>query len=196
MLFPHRPLSFYYCQMRRAYSFLPFLIPVYECPSSISSCNNLVEFVDPIMPPLSEWDELKLCVGLPLLAAILNSSSQVYRLLESATLKTLRSMITYLAQFSISSDHDTHSRSAAASCLFSVVFHSNGDDAHVIQNLLEKVVSPALTIALDCLLKEVTDAATPRASGCLIETSKQSMQSTFSRVEDALSFLGLLVSHL
>ena len=182
----------YVCQIKRADSILPFLITAYECPSSVSSCGDLVQFVDQILPPLSEWDEVKLYVALPLLAAVLKSSNQVWKSLDSVGLGALRSMITYLAQFSISSDHDAHSRSAAASCLFSILFHSTQDDdcdgeVHLFHQLLEEVYLE-LTDAVTCL-KKVNDTLTKRASSSLLHSS-------LSQVGDTFSFLGLLVSRI
>lgn len=183
--------------MKRAHCILPILIPAYEHPSSIQSCGSIVQFVDQILPPLSEWDEVKLYVALPLLAAVLNSSNKAWSGLESDTLATLKSMTTYLAQFSISPEHAAPARSAAASCLFSTLFHSSdgggGADAETIQTLLKEVVSPVLTSASNGLSKEVlNDSTTPRASGsAVVETS--TLLSAFSRVNDALSMMSVLV---
>ena len=189
--------------MKRASTILPFLIPVYECPSSVSSCDGLIQFVDQIMPPLSETDEVNLFVALPLLAAALTSTTKVWETLDSATLKLLSSMVTYLAEFSISSDHNAHSRSAAATCLFSILFHrsedgdeSGGNDVLVIQKLIQEVVLPTLVTSLDSLKTEVSDILTPRASGSVVEASEESIQSAFSQVEDTLNFIGMLVSNV
>jgi len=176
------------------------MIPAYECTSS-SSCDDIVKFVDQILPPLSEWDEVKLCVSLPLLAAVIRSS-QAWRTLDSAILDTLRSMITYLAQFSIASaDHDPHARSAAASCLFSILFHGNVEDdsdggIDIIQKLLAEVVSPALEDALTCLNNELSDSLTPRVSGSVTDDPEDALLFMFSRVEDTLDLLSVLVSHI
>ena len=165
------------------------------------SCEGLVQIVDQVMPPLSEWDEVKLYVTLPLLAALLTSSNKVWKSLDNATLKTLSSMITYLAEFSISSDPDAQAKSAASACLFYILFHGSEDDESdddtlVIQKLLEEVVSPSLVNSLDCLKREVSDIQTPRASGSAMEESKESLHSNFSQVDDTLNFIGLLVSHV
>jgi len=184
--------------IKRAKSILPFLVPAYERSSAASSCGGLAQFVDQILPPLSEWDEVKLCIAFPLLAAVLNSLNESWGTLDSATLKILRSMITDLAQFSISSDHDAHARSAAASCLFSVLYHSGQDDdcdedVSNFRKLLEDVVHPVLTNAISHLKGEVNDAATSRASSSLLQTP-ETLRSSFSQVEDIISFLGLLGS--
>ena len=105
------------------------------------SCEGLVQIVDQVMPPLSEWDEVKLYVTLPLLAALLTSSNKVWNSLDSATLKTLSSMITYLAEFSISSDPDAQAKSAASVCLFYILFHGSEDDKSdvlIISDILSK----------------------------------------------------------
>ena len=102
---------------------MPYLIEAYVCPSSTSSCDNLVAFVDQILPPLSEIDEVQLYVAFPLLAAVLNGQNDVWKVVSSATGERLQSMTTYLAQFTMSEDHDSFSRSAAASCLFAILIH-------------------------------------------------------------------------
>ena len=152
-----------------------------------------MQFVDQILPPLSEWDEVKLNVALPLLAATLKSSNQVWSKLESQTSDMLKTMITYLAQFSLSSDHVANSRSAATTCLFAILLNSGEPDE--IQTLFEEAVASELTNAMSLLKNEVSDGLTPRASGSLtIESSGETLQSTFSRVNDILSFMSVLVS--
>ena len=165
------------------------------------SCEGLVQIVDQVMPPLSEWDEVKLYVTLPLLAALLTSSHKVWKSLDSATLKTLSSMITYLAEFSISSDPDAQAKSAASVCLFYILFHGSEDDKSdddtlVIQKLLKEVMSPSLVNSLDCLKGKVSDIQTPRAPSSAMEESEESLHSIFSQVDDTLNFIGLLVSHV
>lgn len=110
--------------------------------------------MDQILPPLSELDEVKLYVAFPLLAAVLNGQKDIWKNVSPATGERLLSMTTYLAQFSISADHDSFSRSAAASCLFAILIHgdkdgSAGDDN--IKTLLDKVVYPAVTESVACL---------------------------------------------
>ncbi|KAL3775267.1 hypothetical protein ACHAW5_010905 [Stephanodiscus triporus] len=182
--------------IKRAQSILPFLIPAYECSSSLASCDSLARFVNKILPPLSECDEVGLYVSLPLLGAALKRPNKDPKKLECATSATLMSMVDDLALFSIRSDHHVHSRSAAASCLFSVLFQSSEDKeccACVIQKLIEEVVCPVLANALSCLEKEISESPTPRASGG-VEVSSKSLSSVFSKVEDTLSFMSVLGS--
>jgi hypothetical protein len=148
--------------------------------------------VNQYLPPLSEWDEVKLYVVLPLLAAALRNSSLDWKKLDSATLSTLVSMVKDLAQFIASSDHVAHSRSAAASCLFSILVNTIEDcgiddncDKDTISNLLVEVVSPVLVKAASGINEEVGDSPTPR----------QSLRSAFCKFEEALDLMGVLVSY-
>lgn len=175
-------------QTKRARWVLPFLLPAYESTSSIASCSSLVQFVNQVLPPLSEWDEMKLFVVLPLLAAVLRNHSLDWRTLDSATSSTLMSMVQDLTQFIASSDHVAHSRSAAASCLFSILVNisednendSNDDREHSIRSLLVKAVSPMLEKAIRCLNTE--------------NASRVSLHRAFCQIKDTIDLMGVLVS--
>ncbi|KAK1743164.1 DNA repair/transcription protein MET18/MMS19-like protein [Skeletonema marinoi] len=172
--------------IQRAYSVMPYLIEAYVCPSSTSSCDNLVAFVDQILPPLSELDEVKLYVAFPLLAAVLNGQNDVWKVVSPSTGEQLQSMTTYLAQFSMSEDHDSFSRSAAASCLFAILIHGGeGVDpgGENIKNLLDRVVYPAVTESVACL-QQTFDGA----SGVTAATD----HACTANVEAALNFMALL----
>lgn len=166
---------------------MPNLIEAYACPSSTSSCDNLVAFVDQILPPLSELDEVKLYVAFPLLAVVLNGQNNVWNVMSPDTGERLQSMTTYLAQFSMSSDHDSFSRSAAASCLFAILIHGDKDGGNLsdenIKNLLDRVVYPAVTESVACL-QHVFDGASAAAS----------YDACTANVEAALHFMALLGS--
>lgn len=174
-------------QIQRAYSVLPSLVEAFACPFSTSSCDNLVAFIDQILPPLTELDEVKLYVALPLLAALLNGNNDVWTVVSFATMQRLRSMTGYLAQFSISSDHDSLSRSAAASCLFSILKH--GDDAigtdSEIKNLLERVVYPVVTESVARMQKTFDRASVDK---------RDSDPASIANVEAVLYFMALLGS--
>lgn len=169
------------CQTKRARWILPFLLPAYESTSSIASCSSLVQFVNQVLPPLSEWDEMKLFLVLPLLAAVLRNHSLDWRTLDSATSSTLMSMVQDLTQFIANSDHVAHSRSAAASCLFSILENDSNDDReHSIRSLLVKAVSPMLEKAIRCLNTE--------------NASRVSLHRAFCQIKDTIDLMGVLVS--
>lgn len=175
-------------QIQRAYSVLPYLVEAFACPSSASSCDNLVASVDQVLPPLSEQDEVKLYVTFPLLAALLNGQNDVWTVMNSTTALRLQAMTTYLAQFSISTDHDCHSRSAAASCLFAILTHGNDatdSDPGSIRNLLETVCFPAITDAAAKMQQNFDRASTGNT---------EFDPTCFTNVDAVLDFMALLGS--
>lgn len=141
-------------------------------------------------------------VSLPLLAAVLTSSNQVWTRLDSATKEGLKSMCPYIVQFCISTDHDAISRSAASSCLFSILFHNtsdedrDGDDdeyAGTIQTLMTQELFPALDDSMVLWRKDLSDEQRSRASGGLPDKSGVAQLSNLSRVQDILNFISVLV---
>lgn len=147
-----------------------------------------------ILPPLSEWDEVKLCVSFPLLAALLGSSSTVLKTFDHETTDNLNSMTPYLAQFCIGSDYDSFSRSAAASCLFSILLQNTDDADSCVKLLMNDVVLSALVDSIDVLRNDLVDVLTPKAAGGLPQSSNYSSFTGFSRVEGQLNFMGMMVS--
>lgn len=144
--------------------------------------------MDQILPPLSELDEVKLYVAFPLLAAVLNGQNNVWNVVNPGTGQRLQSMTTYLAQFSMSSDHDSFSRSAAASCLFAILIHEDKDGGNSsgenIKNLLDRVVYPVVTESV-ARLQQVIDGKSATAA---------SYDACTANVEAALHFMALLGS--
>ena len=152
-------------QIKRAYAILPFLLPAYESPSSVGACDSLVRTIDQILPPLSEWDEVKLCVSLPLLAAALGGSGEEWKAEDrssdvsvnsSITVAAAMGMVPYLAQFCLGSDHDARARSAAASCLYLILLYGDKKNES-IPKLIESTVSPALVDVCGRLRKELVE---------------------------------------
>jgi hypothetical protein len=142
---------------------------------------------------------VSLYITLPLLDAVLKRSRQDSKKLENRTSATLMSMVEELALFSIRSDHHVHSRSSAASCLFSILLQSSKDNdiggIRVLDKLLGEVIFPELSTALRCLKRAVSEIPTPRASGG-VELPGKSLPSIFSKVNDTLSLMSVLVSRL
>ena len=170
-------------QIQRAYSVLPYLVETYVCPSSYMSCDEVVAFVDQILPPLSELDEVKLYIALPLLSAALNGQKDAWEVISPATIERLLSMTTSLAQFSISGDHDPPSRSAAAACLFAILAHDSTGDS--IRHLLGSVVYPTVKESVARLKQHV---------GKMPEASDVCQSSYTANVEAALNLMALVGS--
>uniref|UniRef100_A0A7S1YT85 MMS19 nucleotide excision repair protein n=1 Tax=Ditylum brightwellii TaxID=49249 RepID=A0A7S1YT85_9STRA len=125
--------------MKLSYTILPHILPAYNNHTPSSEINSIIQFVSQVIPPLTEWDELKLCTALPILATALQHNHPKN--------ESLKEIITSLAEYAISTDHDcVEAKSAAASIVFSVMLHhqENGDNECIGRLLLRDVISPAV----------------------------------------------------
>jgi len=109
---------------KRIRELLPYLTRLFECPAAQLSCSLLVNQVDQVIPPLSASDNLELRVVLPLLSTVLNAPNMNWTILDETTTRALDSMTSFFTQFSLSHEHDVDVKSAAASCLFSILVNS------------------------------------------------------------------------
>lgn len=114
-------------------------MPAFESSYAVLSFGSLMPLLNQVLPPLSRWDEAKLCVISPLLASILSSSEDIEGLLKEIPPKVLETTVRQLAEFAISSQHEKHSRASAASCLFSIFLHSDSDSLSIPQIMSESL---------------------------------------------------------
>ncbi|KAL3805021.1 hypothetical protein HJC23_003249 [Cyclotella cryptica] len=184
--------SFHVAQVERAYSILPYLIPVFQCPPAVLSFDGLAKLVEQVLPPLSRWDEVKLCVCLPLVASIL-SDSEFGRKRNVGLLTTVNSMIRHLAEFVMRSDHESRSRSAAASCLFSI-FINFDDGSLTSQEIIEGVIFEALVGSLQMLGADTLMPPVPTSNDILVSSNGCAIDTHFFRVENIFSFMSVLGS--
>lgn len=185
--------SSYVTQVERAYSILPHLIPVFQCPSAALSFVSLSKLVGQVLPPLSIWDEVKLCVSLPLLASILSNSECIRTKPYVGPLTTVNFMIRHLAEFVMRSDHESRARSAAASCLFSMLI--NFDDGSLTsQEIIDDVIVEALFESLQILQANTYTTPAPTTNDVLFISNGSVIESHFFRVENIFNFMSLLVS--
>jgi hypothetical protein len=101
-----------------------------------------------VLPPLSEVDEVKLCVSLPLLAAALGSSDNRSNDVPNdlSVHKSLATMLPSLVEYALSPNYDNQARSAAVSCLFSIVFHYQPNRTECLaQNIIKDTLAPVLS---------------------------------------------------
>lgn len=133
-----------------------------------------------VLPPLSDQDNHKLSVILPLLSASFECNSFSSQVVADQ----LHSISNDLVTYALSSDYDSMSRSAAASCLNAslVEFGDRTAQACPVRALLEKVVLSTLKTALGSFPAKVGEA-----------TSVVEIQATAS-LTDCLNVIGLLVS--
>jgi len=135
-----------------AYSILHLLLPAYHG-TPPSKVNNVVSLVSQVLPPLSEYDNTKLCVLLPIMSTILADKV----ILEKETLDSLRIITPYLIDYSIGKDHNNTVRSAACSCIFSIIAKQLKNDSTCPGlKLLKDIICPSIVRVLT-----VTEDRTP-----------------------------------
>ena len=164
-------------QIEQAYSILPYLMPSFECDSAASSFRNVFDLLNQALPPLSRWDEIKICVVSSLLAAILSNSDNAKGLLVNISPDELESIIRQLSEFAISSQYEKQARASAASSLCLLFLHAEYDfeSLPMSQIVCDSLYGPLF----ECLKTLQSDAKNPSA---------------FAQVEEIFSFLGFWVS--
>ena len=135
----------------------------------------LVDHVDQLIPPLSASDNLELRVVLPLLSTIINAPNMNWTILDESTTRALDSMTSFFTQFSLSNEYDPAVKSAAASCLFSILVNSKLEEDKPLA-LFRDEISGILAAAL---------SGNATASSSLSDNSM---------AENALNMAALLVS--
>lgn len=158
-------------QIERADSILPCLIPAFESPLAAASFGIIVDLLNQLLPPLSQWDEAKLCVIAPLLAAILSNAQDIRGLLSDISSEVLKTMIGQLSEFIISSKHEMKSRASAASCLFSIFLDADVEGL-AVSEMIGDTVSKSLVESLNILCSDGKNI------------------SAYGRVHDIFNFIG------
>ncbi len=122
-----------------------------------------------VLPPLSDWDVAELCTVLPILSVILSSDL----ILSEELNKLLTCMISDLTQYALSDDNQASTRSAAASCVFSIIAkHQDNDSQRCLGlDVLKDIVCPTI-----------------------VSNMERKSQDELDELEDALNFLALVGS--
>lgn len=114
--------------------------------------NSIVQFVSPILPPLSQLDNVKVTITLPILSTALQSigdlmSQPTYRNESDETVETicdeLKDMTRALCDFTLSRENDSLIRSAAATIIYFTV-HRSQEGASLASQVLESSIAPTL----------------------------------------------------
>ena len=121
-------------------SILSQLLPAYQRPIPMENQSRIIAFTGQLLPPLTDWDNAKLSVMLPLLSTVLFSN----KINSTSDTTSLELMCPYLVDYSLDKDNDSPSRCAAASCVFSIVSHYDCDKKDCLGMSLSKnnVCSP------------------------------------------------------
>lgn len=159
-----------------------FLLPAYQKFAPRISVQKMMHHVAKRIPPLSDSDNVSLCVRLPLLAAFLHGvimdlPDQDDMEMEEAMDNKLTEITPALAEYVLSSDYESKARSAAASCLHATITsYSRGSN--------------------DCpAIKIVTDVINPSMKGAMGKF-KAGDQSSVAAVKDCFNLFALVVSVL
>jgi hypothetical protein len=129
------------------------LLPAYRKLVPRQRVTHLLKEVSNIIPPLSEADNLKLCIRLPILGVALHGIPD--KEVDGDGMGTddsmedlATSMLSGLTDFVMSSDYDTGARSAAASCLHAAITLSDAKECPV-RPLVTSSLNPAVAAATD-----------------------------------------------
>ena len=121
-------------------SILSQLLPAYQRPIPMENQSRIIAFTGQVLPPLTDWDNAKLSVILPLLSTVLSSN----KINSKSDTTSLELMCPYLVDYSLDKDNDSSSRCAASSCVFSIVSNYDFDKKDCLGMSLSKnnVCSP------------------------------------------------------
>ena len=102
---------------------------------------ELTDIVEHLLPPLSDSQNAQLCIALPFL-----SSGLRHRLNSSPGLEVkLQALFAHLLDFAFSSDNNNAARTAAASCLHSIVtIYQSSPDDDISNESLNSIIFPLL----------------------------------------------------
>jgi hypothetical protein len=137
-----------------AYKIISFLLPAYQKFAPHVSVQEMVEQVAKRIPPLSDSDNVSLCVRLPLLAAslhgvIMDLPDQDAMETDEAMDDRLTEMAPALAEYVLSADYESKARSAAASCLHATItsYTRGSGDCPAIK-IVTDVINPSMKAAM------------------------------------------------
>jgi hypothetical protein len=105
------------------------LLPAYKKGAPQETLIKLAKEVSDIVPPLSDTDNINLYVKLPFLGAALGSLQKypvkgtegIVKADETSLRDSCISMLPGLTDYVMSNEHDSKSRSSAASCIYAIV---------------------------------------------------------------------------
>jgi len=156
-----------------AYSILTHILPSFHGTVPFENQKKIISFAGQLLPPLSNWDCVKLCVVLPILSIILdNNQVEGYEVLS----ESLVTMAPHLAEFALNRDQDNSARAAAASCMFSIgaKFQAN-NNVCLCLHLLRNTICPQIV-------------------RCANEIVAANMDTSFAYFEDAVKLCALMGS--
>ena len=144
-----------------ANSILPHFIPAYKKAAvPTSHLERFVSSVSKVLPPLSQKDNIRLSVTLPIIAAILGNPQMRSKVdeMDASLLKQLAEMASPIADYALCSEWDPKARSAASSCLFQILLYYQQDKTKCISSsVLKESISPSVIAACNQESESMTD---------------------------------------
>lgn len=115
---------------------------------------TLIHRASQVLPPLSDWDGAELCTIIPVLSVVLGEGAS----LNSDMMETLIGVLPDLADYVLNRQIIGASRSAAASCLFSIIerYQLKSDECLGLK-ILKSHVSPVIVNSLDDKSRDALD---------------------------------------
>ena len=133
-------------QVKLSHTILPYILPAYRREVPPGKVETLIHRASQVLPPLSDWDGAELCTIIPVLSVVLGEGAS----LNSDMMETLIGVLPDLADYVLNRQIIGASRSAAASCLFSIIerYQLKSDECLGLK-ILKSHVSPVIVNSLD-----------------------------------------------
>jgi hypothetical protein len=121
------------------------LLPVYLYHVPSNHVLALVSFTSQILPPLSEWDNLKLILILPILAGALVIN-------KLGTASNMSELLPFLVEYSLNTNNDVRTRTHAISVAFTIIEQYLQNEAHCpVRSILTKMIFPDIVRCCESL---------------------------------------------
>ena len=134
-------------QIQMALQVLPPLLSSYRHLTPADGIEKIVSMVVDLLPALSEWDNARLYIILPILSIILSGDGNVDD-------KQITPLISSLIEFTLARENDAATRVAAGHCIFSIILNHAGDKEitkAIVENVLSNTLSPSIFVKLQYL---------------------------------------------
>lgn len=139
-----------YFQVELSFLVLPPLLASYYNATPQEKVKSILSFTAEVLPPLSDWDNTRLCICLPILSLILDSD-------DNFDETTLCPLLTSLIEYILTRENYDSARTAASSCIYSIISkHLRDENKSFIEKIFTDTLSPLVFSKLDTLNDEMS----------------------------------------
>mmetsp|Transcript_12211 Transcript_12211/g.22894 ORF Transcript_12211/g.22894 Transcript_12211/m.22894 type:complete len:1322 (-) Transcript_12211:95-4060(-) len=129
---------------------LPHMLPVYSSNVPDVKVEEILNRVSQVIPPLSDWDGVELSTLLPILSIILANDTELG--CQNHIRKTLVQIVPDLVDYTLNKEANLGTRSAAASCSFSIISKYQEDmNSCIGLNLMRCNITPHIVNNIESL---------------------------------------------